>query len=252
MRPILFSIFGLEVKGYGLMISIGIASALLLLLYISNKKGYNEDKVWSVFFAAIIGGILGGKLLWIITDFKLIMDDPSILKNIGYGFVIYGAIIGGAIGIYIYCRKFNWNTLEFFDMAVPGVALAQGFGRIGCLLAGCCYGAHTDSPFGIEFPNSLFAPSGVKLYPTQIYSSIFDFLLAMFLLWYFKREHKDGQVFGLYIIIYSVGRFLVEFLRDDPRGNIGIFSTSQFIAIFTLIFGIAIFFKYKFEKSKKA
>lgn len=251
MRPVLFRFFGLEVKGYGVMISIGIISALLLLLYISKKKGYNEDKVWSVFFSAILGGIIGGKLLWIITDFKLIMDDPSILKNIGYGFVIYGAIIGGAIGVYIYCKKFRWNTLEFFDMAVPGVALAQGFGRIGCLLAGCCYGAHTDSPLGIEFPHSLFAPSGVKLHPTQIYSSIFDFLLGIFLLWYFNRKHKDGQVFGLYIIIYSVGRFLIEFLRDDPRGNVGVFSTSQFIAIFTLVFGVVMFFKYKLQKSKK-
>ncbi|MFX0548359.1 prolipoprotein diacylglyceryl transferase [Hathewaya histolytica] len=251
MRPILFSIFGLEIKGYGLMIAIGVLSALMILLNISRKRGYNEDNVWSIFFYAIIGGAVGGKLLWVITDIKLIIDEPSILLNLGYGFVIYGAIIGGVIAIYMACKKYNWNTLKFLDIAVPCVAIAQGFGRIGCLFAGCCYGAHTDSHLGIVFENSLFAPPGVRLHPTQIYSSIFDFLLGAFLLLYLKKDHKDGQVFGAYIISYSIGRFLIEFLRDDPRGSVGILSTSQFIAIFTLIFGVLIFSRYRFKKNQK-
>jgi len=137
------------------------------------------------------------------------------------------------------------------DMTVPGLAIAQGFGRIGCFLAGCCYGAETTLPFGVEFPENSLAPAGVHLHPTQIYSSIFDFSLGFILLYYSKKERKNGQVMGLYLIVYSIGRFFVEFLRNDPRGNVGFFSTSQFIAIFTLVFGIIIFNSQKIFKGAK-
>ena len=168
--------------------------------------------------------------------------------NFGYGFVVYGAIAGGALAMYLYCRHKKWNIIEMLDMTVPGLAIAQGFGRIGCFLAGCCYGAPTDLPLGVVFPANSLAPSGIHLHPTQIYSSIFDFILGIFLLYYSKKQRKDGKILGMYLIIYSVGRFLVEFLRNDPRGNVGLLSTSQFIAIFTLIFGIAVFNAGKFFK----
>lgn len=92
------------------------------------------------------------------------------------------------------------------------------------------------------------APSGVYLQPTQIYSSVFDFLLGFLLLYYSKRERQSGKVMGLYLMIYSIGRFLVKFLRNDPRGSVGILSTSQFIAIFTLILGVSICYKHKIFK----
>ena len=180
------------------------------------------------------------------------MQDPSLIfRDFGNGFVIYGAIIGGALGIALCSLKNKWNVLELADLVVPGLALAQGFGIIGCLLAGCCYGAETTGKFGVIFPEGALAPAGVSLYPTQIYSAIFDFALAAFLIWYSKRNRVDGHIFSLYVIIYSVGRFLIEFLRNDPRGNVGVLSTSQFIAIFTFIFGLAIYFIQKQKERKK-
>lgn len=241
MRPILFRIFNINVYGYGTMIAIGICAALILLDYRAKRQGYNEDSILNMAIIAIVSGILGGKLLYIITEIKDIMNDASILKDIGSGFVIYGAILGGALGIVFYSKKKGWNILKVFDMIVPAVALAQGFGRIGCFLAGCCYGRETTLPVGVEFKNSFFAPSGIVRQPTQLYSSAFDFLLALFLIWYGRKERKDGRVFSLYIIVYSIGRFLIEFLRDDPRGNVGVFSTSQFISIFTLVLGVIIY-----------
>ena len=94
---------------------------------------------------------------------------------------------------------------------------------------------------GVEFHNSLFAPANVHIHPTQIYSSVFDFMLAFFLLWYDRRERKNGRLFSIYLIVYSIGRFLIEYLRDDPRGRVFIFSTSQFISLFIVIIGILIF-----------
>ena len=123
-------------------------------------------------------------------------------------------------------------------MTVPGLAIAQGFGRIGCFLAGCCYGAKTDLPIGVVFPVNSLAPAGIHLHPTQIYSSIFDFILGIFLLYYSKKQRKDGKILGMYLMVYSVGRFLVEFLRNDPRGNVWIaFNITIYCNIY-LIFGI--------------
>ncbi|AWK50351.1 prolipoprotein diacylglyceryl transferase [Clostridium beijerinckii] len=251
MRIILFEIFGIQIKGYGLMIAIGIIVAAALFINKGKKKGFNEDHLLNLIIFAIIGGMLGGKGLFIITEFKDIIKEPSILLNFGYGFVIYGAIGGGALAMYLYCKKKNWNIIEMLDMTVPGLAIAQGFGRIGCFLAGCCYGAETILPIGVKFPKTSLAPAGIDVHPTQIYSSIFDFLLGFFLLYYSKKERQNGKVVGMYLIIYSIGRFLVEFLRDDPRGSVGFLSTSQFIAIFTLVLGIIIFNNHKFFKGAK-
>lgn len=248
MRITLAEIFGIKIRSYGLMIAIGIIAASALLIKQAKKKGYDEDSVLNMIILTVLGGILGGKVLFIITEIKDIIKKTSILKDFGYGFVVYGAIIGGALTIYLYCKKKKWNVLELLDSTVPGLAIAQGFGRIGCLMAGCCYGAETDSPISIVFPEGSLAPSGVHLHPTQIYSSIFDFLLGIFLLWYIKKSNKSGKVVGAYFIAYSIGRFLIEFLRNDPRGNVGVLSTSQFIAIFTLIIGIVFFYIHKFFK----
>lgn len=124
---------------------------------------------------------------------------------------------------------------------MPSVALAQGFGRIRCLLAGCCYGKETDSIFAITFHESEFAPNNVPLIPTEIYSSVLDFAHFALLLFIASRKKKDGQVAACYLIFYSIGRFILEFFRGDLiRGSVGVLSTSQFISLFTGAAGIII------------
>ncbi|MGL4451334.1 MAG: prolipoprotein diacylglyceryl transferase [Sarcina sp.] len=254
MKSVLFNIFGINVYGYGLMIAIGILCAVFMLNKKAKAKGYNEDSIFNMIIITVIMGILGGKVLYIITDFKDVMKEPSkIFTEFGYGFVIYGAIIFGILSVFLYCKKKKWNSLEIFDMVAPCVALAQGFGRIGCFFAGCCYGAVTEGPLYLIFPAGGLAPADVHLHPTQIYCAIFDFLLAAYLLWYAKnREKKSGDTICMYLIIYSIGRFLVEFLRNDPRGNVGMLSTSQFISIFMLIAGILIYNRHRFKGRKKS
>ncbi|STB44291.1 prolipoprotein diacylglyceryl transferase [Clostridium perfringens] len=242
MRIVLGEIFGLKIYSYGFMIGLGIICATLLFLKRGTQRGYNEDKLFNATILTVISGILGGKILYIITEWKTVMQDPSLIfRDFGNGFVIYGAIIGGALGIALCSLKNKWNVLELADLVVPGLALAQGFGRIGCLLAGCCYGAETTSSIGIIFPADSLAPAGIPLYPTQIFSSIFDFALGLFLLWYGNKNKEKGKTMSMYMIIYSIGRFFLEFLRNDPRGSVGLLSTSQFISIFILIGGILLY-----------
>ena len=159
------------------------------------------------------------------------------------GWVIYGGLFGGLLGGIIYCRWRKVDFWEYMDIAVPAVAFAQGCGRIGCFFAGCCYGLETDSSwFYLEFSNSAFAPNHVHLIPTELIMSAGDFLLFFVLLWYEKKVQKrEGEVLGLYLTLYSIGRFIVEFFRGDTiRGQIGILSTSQFIGIFAAVAGLII------------
>ena len=141
--------------------------------------------------------------------------------------------------------------MKYFDLVMPSVALAQGFGRIGCFLAGCCYGKETNSAFHIIFHDSAYAPNNVPLIPTQLISSGLDFLNCIFLMWFAGKKKGDGQVAGLYLVCYSVGRFVLEFFRGDlERGNVGSLSTSQFIAIFTAIAGVVLFFWFGKKKAQ--
>lgn len=255
MKLILFNLFGFNVYSYGFMIGIGIIVGVMILNSRAKSVGFDENNIFNMVIITILSGILGGKLLFIITNLSEFIKNPiSFITDFGYGFVIYGAIFGGMLAIVLYSKLKKWDALEVFDLVVPGLAIAQGFGRIGCLLAGCCYGAETTSPLYIIFPENSLAISHVHLHPTQIYSSIFDFALGIFLIMYSKKKKNNGRIFGLYLICYSVGRFFVEFLRNDARGSVGIFSTSQFISIFILILGIFVFnfsnIKKHFNKNK--
>ena len=185
---------------------------------------------------------MGAKILYWITEWKSIAENPGFLRDtLTDGFVVFGGIIGGIITAYVYCTVEKLDFLRFFDTLMPSVALAQGFGRIGCLLAGCCYGKEAAGGFSVTFHTSTFAPNGVALIPTQIYSSILDFLHYGLLLLILQRQKKNGETAACYLIFYSAGRFVLEFFRGDlARGSVGALSTSQFISLFTFAAGIAL------------
>ena len=226
---------------YGLMIAIGFAAALMMCLKRGKKRGLNEDIIYGIFFCAIFGGMIGCRLLYYIVEIPEILKDPSILWNFKNGYVVYGGIIGGALTSLIYCRVKKERFLPYFDLVMPAVSFAQGFGRLGCFFAGCCYGARTESAFSIVFKHSDYAPNNVKLIPTQLISSAGDFVIAAVLYFYLSRKHADGRVGALYFILYGIGRFAIEFLRDDYRGSIGVFSTSQIISLAVVVLGAVLF-----------
>lgn len=243
MVPVIH-IFGLNLYPYGLMIGIGIISAVLLFIKRCKNRGYNEEWAFNLAVLAVIAGLVGAKLLYIITVLPDIIKNPSLLiSEFNSGFVIYGGVIGGVLMGYWYARNRKWSFLKMFDIAAPLLAMAQGFGRIGCLFAGCCYGKETDFFFGIQFDHSPYAPNHVSLIPTQAISSLGDFAIAGVLFWFDnRRKKKDGHTGSLYLVLYSIGRFIIEIFRDDPRGSVfNILSTSQFICIFIFIAGIILF-----------
>lgn len=240
MKSELFSIGPFHVYGYGLMIGIGIIVAFFVAMKRAEKKGMNGDLIFSAGLFGLIGGIIGAKLTFYLTEIPAIIEDPSMLWDFANGFVVYGGIIVGILTAYIYLRIKKTEFLPVIDLVVPSIALAQGFGRIGCFLAGCCYGRETHAWFGVTFPEGGLAPAGISLIPTQLISSAGDFLLGILLIFLAGKKRNRGLITGLYFLLYAVGRFLVEFLRNDPRGNVGVLSTSQFIAIFMAAAGIVL------------
>lgn len=251
MHNDLFSIGPLTVHGYGTMIVIGMISAYLITIYRAKRLDMEVAHIDSLAIWGILGGLAGAKVLYWLTQIENIIQNPKMLLNIGDGFVVYGGIIGGVFAGYLYCRHKKIEFLKYLDLIIPVVALAQGFGRIGCFLAGCCYGLETSGWFGIVFPTGSFAPSGIPLIPTQLISSALDFLLFAILIFFSKRKKAEGQVAALYLILYSAGRFLLEFLRGDLiRGSVGVLTTSQFIAIWLFVIGAGmLIFSYRKKRS---
>lgn len=231
MKNELFSIGPVTIYGYGLMIGLGVLFCILIGMQRAKKHGLKEEAVIDIAIYGLIIGFLGAKLLYVIVEWEAFLKNPmSVLGT--EGFVVYGGISAGVIAAIVYCRIKKLKFLEYFDLLSASIALAQGFGRIGCFLAGCCYGRETDSCLGVVFPAGSIAPAGVKVLPTQLFSSAGDFAIMAFLLWHYKRRKYVGDTGFLYMLLYGIGRFFIEMLRNDNRGAVGALSTSQFISIF--------------------
>ncbi|MCU6762840.1 Prolipoprotein diacylglyceryl transferase [uncultured Roseburia sp.] len=239
MKNDLFSIGNFTIHGYGLMIAIGIIAAYVMAEYRAKKYKLESQYIFPLLIWGVVIGFVGAKVLYYITVLDEIIADPGRLLDVFDGFVVYGGIIAGIAAGYVFCRVKKLEFWKYLDLVVPSIALAQGFGRIGCFLAGCCYGIETSGPLALTFKDSAFAPNGVALVPTQVYSSIFDFANFAVLCLLARKNRVPGKISALYLIIYSIGRFTIEFFRGDLlRGAIGPLSTSQFISVFVAVFGV--------------
>lgn len=256
MNYVLFNIGPLAIHGYGFMIAIGLVVGFVFLEFRTKREKLESGIAWTTAILCLIFGFIGGKLLYMIVEWEQLLRDP--LSIIGSsGFVVYGGIITGVITALIFTKAKKVSFFKYFDLIIPEVAICQGFGRIGCFMAGCCYGreAH-DGEWGVCFPSDAIAPSGVSLIPTQIYSAIGNFAIAavLMIVAYATRKKENGRmpglIAGLYLIMYSVGRFIIEIFRSDFRGSVGPLSTSQFISIFILAAGIAVLIIQRKRASK--
>lgn len=204
-----------------------------------RTKASFDDAIY-IFVYAVLGGLAGAKIAYLLTIFPkflsglhLLKSDPKLfLQTYLYGgMVFYGGLFGGMLGAWLSARYFRVSLTDHLDIFVPPIALFEGFGRIGCLMAGCCYGKPTSSPLAVTFYKSPFAPKGVPLIPTQIYESLFDFLLFFVLVSISRRSKTKRYTLLVYLLAYSIFRFIIEFFRGDLERGVFIFSTSQWIAL---------------------
>lgn len=258
MRPLLFQIGPFPIRSYGLMIVIGFLCGIWLATHRAKKEGIDKEIIMDLSFYLLLSALIGSKLLHVIIFWQdyyeqfpsLIAHPAAIFEFLGSGLVFFGGLLAAVpTGIY-YLKKHHLPIWQMADIFAPAIPLAHGFGRIGCFLAGCCYGKACDLPWAVEFHNhDSLAILDVPLHPTQLYSSLFNFSLCILLIILSPYLKKYGQLFGTYMLIYPLGRSFIEFFRADARGSLfgGLVSTSQFISI--LIFFAAIFFLWWLRKN---
>src|SRR3982751_5934033 len=238
MYPRLFEFGPVTVYTYGVLLAAAYLSGLKLAMARARARGLDANRVLDLGIYIIISALIGAKLLLLITDFRTFTSNPRELLTLARsGGVFYGGLILAVTVALIYIRKVGlpfWTTTDVF---APGIALGHVVGRFGCLFAGCCYGKPTTLPWGITFTDPFAAanvgtPLGVPLHPTQIYEAGAEFLILMILLGTERRGRPfPGRTFWLYLLLYGISRFIIEFFRGDERGAVGMFSTSQFISI---------------------
>ncbi len=238
MYPRLLELGPITVYTYGVLLAAAYLFGLQLARIRAKERGLDANRVLDLGIYIIISALVGAKLLLLITDFKSFTADPRELLTLARsGGVFYGGLIVAVIVALWYIRRVGlplWTTCDVF---APGIALGHVVGRFGCLFAGCCFGKPTTRPWGITFTDPFAAanvgtPLGVALHPTQLYEAGAELLILIVLL---VTERKGrpfpGRTFWLYMLLYAISRFIIEFYRGDDRGTVGMFSTSQFISI---------------------
>jgi phosphatidylglycerol:prolipoprotein diacylglycerol transferase len=236
------------------MMITAIVVCFILLIVLGKRTSVKlEDRIYGGSFA-VIGGLLGAKLLSVATTINIIIEYQlpliDIIKN---GFVFYGGLIGGIAGLFIYCRLFKVRVIDFFDFGAIILPLGQAIGRVGCLAAGCCFGHETESFLGIEFHSPLDpnVPIDTPILPTQIFESIYCLILFVALLTLSRKKRERGTTTLVYLFSYGICRFINEFFRGDAaRGFLFGISTSQIISLLMIVIGIG-FLIYRHNRAKR-
>src|SRR5438876_9338839 len=238
MHPSLLELGPITVYTYGVLLAAAYLLGLKLAMSRAKARGLDETRVLDLGIYIIIAALIGAKLLLLITDFRTFRNDPSELLTLARsGGVFYGGLILAVVVALWYIRRIGlplWTTCDVF---APGIALGHVVGRFGCFFAGCCYGKPTTVPWAITFTDPFAAanvgtPLNMPLHPTQLYEAGAELLILIVLLTTEKKGRPfPGRTFWLYMLLYAISRFIIEFYRGDPRGSVGIFSTSQFISI---------------------
>jgi len=247
MHPYLFTTESLSLPTYGTLYLLAFLASIFTIAHLSTRLGIPFWRMVDLGFMFAIAGEVGARITFLITEWPRFQDGTISLKQFFLaGRVVLGGVVVGTLFAMWLFHRYRLPVLPVCDAAITGVTLGMGIGRMGCLMAGCCYGKPTDLWWGITFTDPLAhafsgTPLDVPLHPTQILQALDAFVLFAFLYWMFGRRRFDGQVLALYFLLQGMSRFLVEFLRDDPRGGAAGFATSQWIGLAMLATGVLIF-----------
>jgi phosphatidylglycerol:prolipoprotein diacylglycerol transferase len=243
MYPELFHIGSFPINTYGVFLALAFLFAILITVRLAVRDGLPREKIYDLSLWMLLASLVGSKVLmfWTEPEYR---EHPLQLFSLDFlrsGGVFYGGLIGAVVTGYFLMRRYKLPWWKTADACAPGIAMGNFFGRQGCFSAGCCWGKPTTLPWGVKFTEVGHEITGVPtnsyLHPTQLYESFAMLIVFFFLLWLHRRKRFSGQVILLYTLLYAGIRFAIEFVRDDPRGDIlGLttltgLSTSQMISI---------------------
>jgi len=241
VHPVLIKLGPVSVQSWGFMLAVAVILSILGISRLFAKEGYNKEMVLDMVIIMVISGLIGGRLLYILLyERELFLANPLMLFSLsgdGWGGLVwYGGFLGGFLAFITYLWKKKLSFWKMADIFAPFVALGYAVVRIGCFLAGCCYGRVTDLPIGVVFP----VVDDLHRHPTQLYSSALNFILFAVLLWFYPRKKFTGQVFSLYLMGYAIYRFFVEFFRDNLI-MYDVFSLGQVYTLILLIIAAGLY-----------
>ncbi|MEE4272358.1 MAG: prolipoprotein diacylglyceryl transferase [Thermoanaerobaculales bacterium] len=248
MHPILIDLGFFALPSYGVLLAVAVLAALWTARIRADATGLDAARVVDFGLWLVIWALLGAKILLVVVEWKRYLGDPSqLLGLVRAGGVFLGGFIAAIIAAAVLLRRYRLEALPTFDVLAPSLALGQTIGRIGCLLAGCCWGHSCDLPWAITYTDPAAAanvgtPLHVAVHPFPAYAALFNFSVFLVLSWLYAKRLPAGRVFASYLVLYGVGRFFLELTRGDEARGVyfnGLLSTSQLIAAALVTIGVA-------------
>ena len=240
MYPVI-SLGSVEFESYTVVYLLDFILVALLLWHEFKKRQYAPKLFIGLYITGLFMGLIGSKLYYVFENWDAFTVDPfpTIFKTSGSGW--YGGFILGGFGTLIFLKVNKLPILRFLDMLAPLVLIGQGFGRLGCFLAGCCYGTPSNLPWAVSFPNTLYPPY-VKVHPTQLYEMLIYLTISILLIRLKTKRLKCGIIFGLYLTLTGLSRFIIEYLRPNPK-IVAQFSAPQILAFCGILIGLYFIFR---------
>ena len=265
MYPVLFTVGPFMISSFGLMMVLAFLIGNYLLKKDISESGFDPMIGEDITFRAAIGGIIGAKIYYLLENisngiaaenFNGLLDVfkgiftfnigliGAGIQNFGSGLVFLGGLIGGMFAVTLYIKKQKLNGFQVTDWVAPYLVLGHGIGRVGCFLVGDCYGIPSDLPWACTFPNGL-PPTDISVHPTQLYEMSAYFIIFVYLKFIKNKKHFNGEIFFEYLFLAGIVRFLIEFIRTNPKYIIGL-SGAQYISLIMII--VSIYFMWKMRK----
>lgn len=239
MHPLLFEIFGLKIYSYGVLVALAFVLGFTLILYRAKKAGDNPDTYLEAAIWFIIAGIGGARIFYFIWFPQVFFEDPLGSLTSQGGLVWYGGVIGVLVAGLIYARIKQIRFFHFADIVAPACALGLAIGRIGCLLAGCCYGAVCNLPWAVHYPHS-HETLGLPVHPVPLYETFLMLCVTGILLKLDSNKPYIGYTIGWFFILASLVRFVLEYYRGDRLVWLAALdlSASQVVSILGAVLGV--------------
>lgn len=245
MYPKLFQYHGFFIPTYGVLVALAFLTGLWVTVRLARAAKLNTENVTNLAIYCALAGLVGAKLFMFLFNFNDYLAKPSILFSLSTlqaAGVYQGGLLLALVTAIFYMRRMHLPALLTLDVFAPGIAVGHAIGRLGCFAAGCCWGTECNLPWAVTFtrPDAqdlTGVPLNIPLHPTQLYDSFAEAIIFGLLYWRITKPHQDGQIFGLYLVLYSAARFGIEFLRNHEQSLILGLSLTQWISLGTLAGG---------------
>lgn len=258
MYPYLIRLHNYSIASYPFLFGLGITIAGIVMLILGKRHGYSFKQIGNLFIIMALSVLIGGRILYVIEFHSDFSDNWSKIFELSEGGqIFYGGLILSIIMLIVYCRKSGLQVGNAMDLTIVASSFGLAIGRLGCFCKGCCYGQATDVPWAMSFPkhigidgsivgcpaylhqlnDGLISPlhsHSLPVHPTQLYSSCAALLIFVFLLWLWKKEYAEGKLLLVFLAVYALFRFLIEFIRENDIIACGL-TLSQIISLATII-----------------